>query len=74
MLAIIKNPDREKYEAITRAVEENGGYCPCMVAKTPETRCICKEFTDLDRVGSCRCRRFGKIELKEIDPEKEEDV
>lgn len=74
MLAIIENPDREKYEEITRAVEANGGYCPCAVAKTPETRCICREFMDMREVGSCRCGRFGKIELMEISDDEEEDA
>ena len=65
MLGIIENPDKDKYEEVTKAVEANGGYCPCMIAKTPDTRCICKEFTDRKVTGECRCGRFLKIELKE---------
>lgn len=58
---IIKNPDTEKYEKETKAVQENGGYCPCLIHKNEDTKCICKEFLykcQRGYVGECRCGRY----------------
>ena len=29
---------------ILKKVKENGGYCPCKLVKTPQTKCMCQEF------------------------------
>lgn len=42
------------------AVAENDGYCPCMVNKTPETKCPCKAFREQTE-GVCLCGRFEKV-------------
>ncbi len=61
MLTIIKNPDGEIYEEITRKVKENGGYCPCAIFKSKDTKCMCKEFREQTELGECHCGRFMKI-------------
>lgn len=61
MLKIIKNPDKEIYEETTQRVNENGGYCPCMINKTEDTKCVCKEFRESAEVGECHCGRFVKV-------------
>ena len=33
-------------EEIAAAVKANDGYCPCMRARTPDTKCMCKEFRE----------------------------
>ena len=43
------------------AVEANGGYCPCMVEKNEDTKCMCKEFREQTELGKCHCGRFEKI-------------
>lgn len=63
MLKIIKNPDKNKYNKVTEAVKNADGYCPCMLQRTPETKCICKEFKDQAEVGECHCGRYLKIEV-----------
>ena len=64
MLKIIKNPDESKYNEITEAVNKNDNYCPCRLAKTPENKCICKEFreqiADPDFEGFCHCMLYYK--------------
>lgn len=60
---IIKNPVGKKYEEVTKAVEQNGGYCPCLVFKNEDTKCMCKEFREQES-GMCRCGRFIKINSK----------
>ncbi len=61
MLKIIKNEN--KYNEVTEAVKNNDGYCPCMLQKTPDTKCICKEFKEQITTGECHCGRFLKIEV-----------
>lgn len=62
MLKIKPNPDKEKYELVSNAVEENGGYCCCLILKNSETFCMCKEFREQNTPGLCRCGRFIKVE------------
>ena len=42
-------------------VDKNGGYCPCMFEKTPDTKCMCKQFRDQKEPGPCHCGRFEKV-------------
>ena len=52
---------REVEKSIKILVDKNGGYCPCAVQKTPDTRCICKEFREKDTPGLCHCGRYEKV-------------
>lgn len=61
-MKIIKNPDSKKYEQVTKLVKNNDGYCPCMLFKTEDTKCMCKEFRDKTEPGLCHCGRFVKVE------------
>lgn len=61
-MKIIKNPDSKKYEQVTELVKNNDGYCPCMLFKTEDTKCMCKEFRDQTEPGLCHCGRFVKVE------------
>ena len=54
MKIIEVNPDFRK------AVEDNDGYCPCMVERTPDTKCMCKDFREQES-GLCHCGRFEKV-------------
>lgn len=56
---IRKNPDEKKYLEVTQAVIQNDGYCPCMIEKNENTKCICEEFRKQES-GYCRCGRFVK--------------
>ena len=65
MLKIIKNPDEEFYNKITQAVKNNLNYCPCMLQKTDDTRCMCRAFREQETEGFCRCQRYMKIEVSD---------
>ena len=41
-------------------VKENGGYCPCMLSKTPDTKCPCREFKEAEKGTVCHCGRYKK--------------
>ena len=47
-------------EEIAAAVQKNDGYCPCMRTKTPDTKCMCKEFRE-QKEGICHCGLYQKI-------------
>ena len=46
---------------IAEAVKANDGYCPCMLERTPATKCMCKEFREQTSPGVCHCGRFEKL-------------
>ena len=31
---------------IENKLKDNDGYCPCSIIKTPNTKCMCKNFKD----------------------------
>lgn len=50
--------DKEHVAAVRKAIAENDGYCPCKLEKTPDTKCMCKEFRDMITAGTpgtCHC-------------------
>lgn len=50
--------DKELVKEIREKLKENDGYCPCRIEKTPDTRCMCKEFCEQierDEEGECHC-------------------
>lgn len=60
-MKIIENQNTEVFKRISEAVKENDGYCPCMVFKNEDTRCMCKEFREQTKSGPCRCGRYIKV-------------
>ena len=61
MLKIILNPDKKLVAEIEAELNENGGYCPCVLEKSPDTKCICKAFREQNHPGECHCGRFVKV-------------
>ena len=53
------NPDEEIVKTVKEGLERTGGYCPCRLERTGDTKCICKEFReqikDPDFEGFCHC-------------------
>lgn len=56
--------DEDVKEVVLRALKNNQGYCPCRLEKTPDTKCMCKEFRE-QLEGECHCGLYVK-ERKEI--------
>lgn len=46
---------------IAMLVAANDGYCPCAIERTPDTKCICKEFREQESEGPCHCGRYMKV-------------
>lgn len=47
--------------SVRELVVANDGYCPCMIYKTPETKCMCKQFRDQQEPGPCHCGLYRKV-------------
>ena len=54
------NPDKEYVKEIRDKLKANGGYCPCRLSKTEDTRCMCKEFLEQQESGYCHCGLYFK--------------
>ena len=63
-MKITLNPDESVVKKIKEGLAKKGGYCPCRLAKTPENKCMCKEFRDQiadpDYEGFCHCMLYYK--------------
>lgn len=63
-MSIRLNEDKEVVNAIKQGLAKKGGYCPCRLEKTPDTKCMCKEFRDQiadpDYEGFCHCMLYYK--------------
>lgn len=63
-MKITLNPDKDLVESLKNKMKENGGYCPCRLRKTEDTKCMCKEFreqiADPEFEGFCHCMLYYK--------------
>lgn len=58
------NPDKETVEAVRSALKETGGYCPCALTKTDNTKCMCKDFREQIAkgiAGKCHCELYEGV-------------
>lgn len=53
--------DKELVQEIRAKLKENGGYCPCRIDKTPDTKCPCREFREQEN-GECHCGLYYKLQ------------
>ena len=49
------NPDKETVSLVREGLKHTGGYCPCLVEKTDDTKCPCKKFKEEQ---DCTCGLF----------------
>jgi ferredoxin-thioredoxin reductase catalytic subunit len=64
-MRIITNPDREHVKKIREALKNNNNYCPCCIVKSQDTKCMCKEFTNMMEdgvIGECHCGLYRIVE------------
>ena len=58
-MAIKMTEDLQTRTAVLRAIADNDGYCPCSIARTEDTKCMCKEFREQES-GECHCSLYIK--------------
>lgn len=58
------NENDEIVQTVKEGLQKRGGYCPCVIPKTDDTKCMCKEFReqikDPDFEGYCHCMLYYK--------------
>lgn len=54
------NPDAEYVRDIREKLKANGGHCPCSLLKNEDTKCMCKEFREMES-GVCHCGLYEKV-------------
>ena len=63
-MKITLNENTKLVEILQNKLKENGGYCPCKLEKTEDTKCMCKEFKeqleDPNFEGFCHCLLYYK--------------
>ena len=63
-MAVRLNEDKEVVETVREGLKRTGGYCPCRLQRSDDTKCICKEFkeqmADPDFEGYCHCMLYYK--------------
>lgn len=63
-MKVILNPDEEIVRTVKEGLEKTGGYCPCRIDRTEDTKCVCKEFREQienpDFEGFCHCMLYYK--------------
>jgi ferredoxin-thioredoxin reductase catalytic subunit len=64
-MRVTTNPDKEHVKEIREALKLNNNHCPCSIIKSPDTKCMCKEFRDMIEigvVGECHCNLYRIVE------------
>lgn len=58
------NKNQAVVETVREGLKRTGGYCPCRLERTEDTRCICREFreqiNDPTFEGYCHCMLYYK--------------
>lgn len=58
------NGDEKIVATVKEGLLKNDGYCPCVLIKSEDTKCMCKEFKeqikDPDFEGYCHCMLYYK--------------
>ena len=65
IMRVILNKDKEIVDSIREELRMNGGYCPCRLIKTDETKCMCEDFKkmiDEGILGECHCGLYVNVE------------
>ena len=68
-MSIRLNEDKEIVAMVRDGLKKTGGYCPCRLEHTPDTKCICKDFrqqmADPAFEGYCHCMLYYKEKDKQ---------
>lgn len=52
--------NKEVVNAIREGLKRTGGYCPCLVERSEDTKCLCKAFREQQTPGLCHCGLYEK--------------
>ncbi len=52
--------NEEVVKTIREGLKKTGGYCPCLIERTEDTKCLCKMFREQKEAGPCHCGLYVK--------------
>ena len=63
-MAVRLNENEEIVKTIKEGLKRTGGYCPCRLERTDDTKCVCTEFKNQIKdplfTGYCHCMLYYK--------------
>ena len=59
-LKIELNPNQEVVDTVREGLKRTGGYCPCRLERTEDTKCMCNQIADPSYEGFCHCMLYYK--------------
>ncbi len=58
------NENKELVATVKEGLKRTGGYCPCLLQRSEDTKCMCKDFRDKvadpNYEGYCHCMLYYK--------------
>ena len=60
-MKIVVTEDKELADEIRRKLKENGGYCPCALEKSEDTKCMCQDFIENIKIWYWHWGLYKKI-------------
>ena len=64
IMSVSLNPDESIVSVVREGLNRTGGYCPCRLERSEDTKCMCREFRDQiadpDFEGFCHCYLYYK--------------
>lgn len=64
---ITKIDDSEYKKIMKKRLKESNGYCPDALIRTPDMKCPCEAFRNMNKEGYCDCGYLYKHLDDEID-------
>lgn len=61
-MKIVVSQNLEVVKLIREGLKRTGGYCPCLIEKNEDTKCLCKAFREQTTLGLCHCGLYEKVE------------
>ena len=58
-MVVSVSPDREFVNEMKQSIKANNGHCPCALIRNKDTKCMCKDFRDMEE-GTCSCGLYLK--------------
>ena len=63
-MKITLNPNPDGVKTVKEGLKRTGGYCPCVLERSEDTKCMCKQFkeqiNDPNFEGYCHCMLYYK--------------
>ena len=66
-MQVKQNSDKKFVKEVREQLKANDWYCPCRVIRTPDTKCMCRDFREMierEEKGYCYCGLYVIDQIK----------